>query len=85
MQAPTAEVEVHASSAKKRIPKACSACRTSKVRCDEQRPCTRCRGMNKTCVYFERPKSAEEQKIEDLELVIQSLKQQLQGQTSRIR
>ncbi|OQE03012.1 hypothetical protein PENVUL_c036G01024 [Penicillium vulpinum] len=41
---------------KKRIPKACSACRQSKVKCDGERPCTRCQKLEKQCVFFEIPK-----------------------------
>ncbi|KAG7129352.1 hypothetical protein HYQ45_011376 [Verticillium longisporum] len=32
---------------KKRIPKACGACRQSKVKCDGQRPCSRCHSLRK--------------------------------------
>lgn len=77
--------ENRASSAKKRIPKACQSCRTSKVRCDEQRPsCSRCQGLSRTCIYIEKPKSTEEQKIEELEQEISSLKQQLQAQAASV-
>lgn len=41
---------------KRRIPKACSACRAKKLACDERRPCSRCSKAGVECVYFERPK-----------------------------
>ncbi|KAK5953153.1 hypothetical protein OHC33_005721 [Knufia fluminis] len=75
------DTDVRASTGKKRIPKACNPCRHSKVKCDEQRPsCTRCQTLKKTCIYVEKPKTAEEQKIEDLEQEVLVLRQQLQTQ-----
>lgn len=76
--------EVQASTSKKRIPKACNSCRHSKVRCDEQRPCTRCRSLQKTCVYVERPKTAEETRIEELEHQVGLLKQQLSNSSATV-
>ncbi|GAM89755.1 hypothetical protein ANO11243_077940 [Dothideomycetidae sp. 11243] len=67
------------STGKKRMPKACGSCRQSKVRCDEVRPaCGRCHSMQKACVYAERPKTAEEIRIQELEDEVMLLRQQLQ-------
>ncbi|KAH6677032.1 C6 zinc finger domain-containing protein [Plectosphaerella plurivora] len=62
---------------KRRIPKACGACRQSKVKCDGQRPCSRCRSLRKTCNFVERPKDENELKIELLEKKIASLTERL--------
>lgn len=48
------------STKRRRVPKACSACRRSKVRCDERRPCTRCANSSLECQYTERPLTADE-------------------------
>ncbi|KAG7143242.1 putative transcriptional regulatory protein C3H8.08c like [Verticillium longisporum] len=50
---------------KKRIPKACGACRQSKVKCDGQRPCSRCHSLRKVCTFTERPKDANEMGISE--------------------
>lgn len=72
------------SSGKKRIPKACSTCRHSKVRCDEIRPtCSRCKSLNKPCHYVEKPKTPHELKIQDLEQEIVRLNYYIQGQVQR--
>ncbi|KAH7176965.1 hypothetical protein EDB81DRAFT_773827 [Dactylonectria macrodidyma] len=63
---------------KKRIPKACGACRESKLRCDGKRPCTRCHSAKKVCAFVERPKDAQESKIQHLEDEIEALKERLQ-------
>ena len=61
------ETSVIQTPGKKRIPKSCSACRHSKVRCDELRPaCTRCKHLKKQCIYVEKPKSAQELEIQEL-------------------
>ncbi|KAL8366852.1 hypothetical protein RB595_008695 [Gaeumannomyces hyphopodioides] len=52
---------------KKRIPRACAACRRSKVKCDEQRPCSRCRAFGKDCVFAERPPDPYESLREEIE------------------
>ncbi|KAJ5140353.1 transcriptional regulator family: Fungal Specific TF [Penicillium atrosanguineum] len=62
---------------KKRIPKACSACRLSKVRCDEERPCGRCQKLEKQCVFFEIPKDPVAERIEGVESEVQHLRVQL--------
>ncbi|KAH2016483.1 hypothetical protein KXV97_002868 [Aspergillus fumigatus] len=52
---------------KKRIPRACSACRTSKVKCDGKRPCTRCNKLKKRCVFFHIPKDPATERLENVE------------------
>ncbi|KAJ5681158.1 hypothetical protein N7536_012297 [Penicillium majusculum] len=62
---------------KKRIPKACGACRQSKVKCDGERPCTRCQKLEKQCVFFEIPKDPVSERIESVESEVQCLQKQL--------
>ncbi|KAJ5710047.1 transcriptional regulator family: Fungal Specific TF [Penicillium malachiteum] len=62
---------------KKRIPKACSSCRQSKVRCDGDRPCGRCQKLDKQCVFFEIPKDPVSERLEGVESEVQYLRQQL--------
>ncbi|KAJ5947173.1 hypothetical protein N7466_000188 [Penicillium verhagenii] len=62
---------------KKRIPKACSACRQSKVRCDGDRPCGRCQKLDKQCVFFEIPKDPVSERLEGVESEVQYLRRQL--------
>ncbi|KAL2822407.1 C6 zinc finger domain protein [Aspergillus granulosus] len=61
----------------KRIPKACSACRQSKVKCDGKRPCTRCEKLKKQCVFFEIPKDPVTERLESVESEVQRLQAQL--------
>ncbi|KLU86892.1 hypothetical protein MAPG_05899 [Magnaporthiopsis poae ATCC 64411] len=61
---------------KKRIPRACAACRRSKVKCDEKRPCSRCKVFGKECVFAERPPDP----YESLKDEIESLKARLHAQ-----
>ncbi|KAL3478480.1 hypothetical protein BJX99DRAFT_256377 [Aspergillus californicus] len=61
----------------KRIPKACSACRQSKVRCDEKRPCSRCEKLKKQCVFFEIPKDPVTERMETVESEVRRLQEQL--------
>ncbi|KAH7127974.1 hypothetical protein B0J13DRAFT_142879 [Dactylonectria estremocensis] len=72
-------MDVAARVRKKRIPKACGACRESKLRCDGKRPCTRCHSAKKVCAFVERPKDAQESKIQHLEDEIEALKDRLQS------
>ncbi|KUM64942.1 hypothetical protein ACN42_g2170 [Penicillium freii] len=81
------------STGKRRIPKACGACRQSKVKCDGERPCTRCQKLEKQCVFFEIPKDpvseyehvlrsyqprlTSPRRIEDVESEVQHLRKQL--------
>jgi hypothetical protein len=70
MEESNVDEELRASTRKGRIPKACQNCRSSKVRCDEARPtCTKCKSLKKLCVYVEKPKTVEEQRIEKLEQI----------------
>ncbi|KAF4986398.1 hypothetical protein FDECE_15971 [Fusarium decemcellulare] len=41
---------------RRRVAQACRACNTSKVRCDGQRPCRRCRRQHNECHYAPHPK-----------------------------
>ncbi|CDM31528.1 transcriptional regulator family: Fungal Specific TF [Penicillium roqueforti] len=68
---------IPAPTGKKRIPKACSACRQSKVKCDGERPCTRCQKLEKQCVFFEIPKDPVSERIEGVESEVQYLRKQL--------
>ncbi|KAJ5760588.1 transcriptional regulator family: Fungal Specific TF [Penicillium odoratum] len=62
---------------KKRIPKACSACRQSKVKCDGDRPCGRCQKIDKQCIFFEIPKDPVSERLEGVESEVQYLRRQL--------
>ncbi|OJJ03966.1 hypothetical protein ASPVEDRAFT_54239 [Aspergillus versicolor CBS 583.65] len=62
----------------KRIPKACSACRQSKVKCDGKKPCTRCEKLKKQCVFFEIPKDPATERIESVESEVRRLQDQLE-------
>ncbi|PYH51801.1 putative C6 transcription factor [Aspergillus niger CBS 101883] len=62
---------------KKRIPKACTSCRQSKVKCDGKRPCTRCKRARKQCVFFEIPKDPAVLRLENVEAEVQRLREQL--------
>lgn len=64
-------------SKRRRIPKACGACRRSKVRCDEQRPCGRCRASSLECLYVERPPDPVAERFERLENAISGLQARL--------
>ncbi|OJJ89626.1 putative C6 transcription factor [Aspergillus glaucus CBS 516.65] len=60
----------------KRIPKACSSCRLSKVKCDGKKPCTRCDKLKKRCVFFEAPKDPVTARLETVESEVQHLREQ---------
>lgn len=78
MEAAVVPVEEGSPPAKKRrIPKACAACRKSKVRCDEKRPCTRCVQTATTCTWHERLKDPTEERLEVLEHAVAGLNQRL--------
>ncbi|KAL4810617.1 hypothetical protein BDV18DRAFT_155230 [Aspergillus unguis] len=62
----------------KRIPKACSACRQSKVKCDGKRPCSRCIKIKKQCVFYEIPKDPNSERIEAVEAEVRCLQGQLE-------
>ncbi|KAJ6118167.1 transcriptional regulator family: Fungal Specific TF [Penicillium samsonianum] len=48
-----------------------------KVKCDGERPCTRCQKLEKQCVFFEIPKDPVSERIESVESEVQYLRQQL--------
>ncbi|KAK3067613.1 hypothetical protein LTR53_015420 [Teratosphaeriaceae sp. CCFEE 6253] len=58
---------------KRRIPKACSACRRSKVRCDEKRPCTRCVQSATTCTWHEKLEVSVDERLERVEHAVWAL------------
>ncbi|KAH8803720.1 C6 zinc finger domain protein [Xylogone sp. PMI_703] len=60
-------MEPSPSSHKRRIPKACAACRTSKVRCDGGKPCLRCRSAKVHCDYIKPPTDVVTERLERLE------------------
>ncbi|WPG97703.1 Hypothetical protein R9X50_00048400 [Acrodontium crateriforme] len=62
---------------KRRIPKACKACRTAKKHCDEQRPCGRCTFSRIDCEFFERPKDLTTERFERIELALSGLNEKL--------
>lgn len=61
----------------RRIPKACGACRSSKVRCDGLQPCSRCQNLRKECNYAERPPNPNEDRFERVERDVKRLSQHL--------
>ncbi|KAL4745210.1 hypothetical protein BDW72DRAFT_211648 [Aspergillus terricola var. indicus] len=69
----------------KRIPKACSACRQSKVKCDGKRPCTRCEKIKKQCVFFEIPKDPVGERLESVESEVRRLQGQLDEMKQMLR
>lgn len=62
---------------KRRIPKACASCRRSKLRCDEQRPCSRCLSTGNACIYFERPKDPMVERFERIENAVSGIQERL--------
>lgn len=68
---------------KRRAINACVNCRTSKVRCDGNRPCQRCERINASCDYFDAVKDENLLRIEKLEREMQDLRQQLENYQSR--
>ncbi|CAP97172.1 Pc21g22750 [Penicillium rubens Wisconsin 54-1255] len=48
-----------------------------KVKCDGERPCTRCQKLDKQCVFFEIPKDPVSERIEGVESEVQYLRKQL--------
>ncbi|KAL4981742.1 hypothetical protein BDW68DRAFT_196104 [Aspergillus falconensis] len=69
----------------KRIPKACSACRQSKVKCDGKRPCTRCEKIKKQCIFFEIPKDPVAERLESVESELRRLQGQLDEMKQMLR
>ncbi|KAH7370946.1 C6 zinc finger domain protein [Rhexocercosporidium sp. MPI-PUGE-AT-0058] len=59
---------------KRRILKACTACRTSKLRCDGGKPCTRCRKANAWCDYVKTADDALAEKLARLEEELAALR-----------
>lgn len=77
------EVEAQAPSGKKRrIPKACAACRRTKLRCDESRPCSRCYKAGIECIYFQKPKDPTIERLEYVEHELSRLRGQMSSTSS---
>ncbi|KAH9209964.1 hypothetical protein DL95DRAFT_526574 [Leptodontidium sp. 2 PMI_412] len=58
---------------KRRIPKACAACRSSKVRCDGGKPCIRCRNANTHCDYVKPVEDQMAEKLAQIETQVNQL------------
>ncbi|KAL4928064.1 putative C6 transcription factor [Aspergillus undulatus] len=76
---------VAAPASMKRIPKACSACRQSKVKCDGKRPCTRCEKLKKQCVFFEIPKDPATERLQNVESEVRRLQDQIEDMRQMLR
>ncbi|KAL6704878.1 hypothetical protein ACN47E_007561 [Coniothyrium glycines] len=62
---------------KRRAINACVNCRTSKVRCDGNRPCQRCEKNSASCQYFDAVQDESIIRIEKLERNLHDLRQEL--------
>ncbi|PTU23658.1 hypothetical protein P175DRAFT_0468353 [Aspergillus ochraceoroseus IBT 24754] len=69
----------------KRIPKACSTCRQSKVKCDGKRPCTRCEKLKKQCTFFKTPKDPVMERLKVVESEVHRLQEQLNDTRELLR
>lgn len=70
---------------RRRIPKACAACRRSKLRCDERRPCSRCINTETECEYLAKPRDPMADRMEALEAQVLALSQRLDTPSSNQR
>jgi hypothetical protein len=68
---------------KRRAINACVNCRTSKVRCNGNRPCQRCDQNEALCVYHDAVKDENVLRIERLEAEMGALREQLEHFDSR--
>ncbi|KUJ08937.1 uncharacterized protein LY89DRAFT_690509 [Mollisia scopiformis] len=59
---------------KRRIPKACAACRNSKLRCDGGKPCTRCRNAKVWCDYIQPTPDPVQEKLAQIEAQMEALR-----------
>lgn len=73
----------NAANAIRRVTKACSSCRSSKLRCDGQKPCSRCDKLGKDCIYLSRPVDPIEARFERLDAEIGQLRGQIAFLQSR--
>ncbi|KAK9320487.1 hypothetical protein V1517DRAFT_329275 [Lipomyces orientalis] len=75
-------------STRKRVGKACDACRIKKSKCDGRRPCSRCIADDKICVFTERRRSSDRfysaSYVELLESRIEVLQQGIELLVQRI-
>lgn len=65
---------------KRRAINACVSCRTSKVRCDGNRPCQRCDRNGASCQYFDAVKDENVLRIERLENEMAALREHMRIQ-----
>ncbi|RMZ67859.1 FAD-binding domain [Pyrenophora seminiperda CCB06] len=70
---------------KRRAINACVNCRTSKVRCDGNRPCQRCDRNGAACQYFDAVKDENVLRIEKLEAEVAILRDQMQMPTRHVQ
>lgn len=63
---------------KRRDMRACASCRRSKVKCDGNKPCTRCSTANTLCMYPDIFKDPTTERLESLEREVHLLKSQLE-------
>ncbi|KAF2650537.1 C6 zinc finger domain-containing protein [Lophiostoma macrostomum CBS 122681] len=69
---------------KRRAINACVACRTSKVRCDGNRPCQRCERNDAVCQYSDIAKDEAAARIEKLETEVAALSNELREMSRTI-
>jgi len=70
---------------KRRAINACVNCRTSKVRCDGNRPCQRCERNSATCQYYDAVKDENVLRIEKLEEEVMQIREYMRIQERRDR
>ena len=68
---------------KRRAINACISCRTSKVRCDGNRPCQRCDRNSTTCQYHDAVKDENVLRIEKLEEEMTMIREHMRVQQGR--
>ncbi|KAF8861438.1 hypothetical protein BDZ45DRAFT_799906 [Acephala macrosclerotiorum] len=71
---PSPDQNVNPAQKKRRIPKACAACRNSKLRCDGGKPCTRCRNAKVWCDYIQPTPDPVQEKLAQIEAQMEALR-----------
>ncbi|KAE9362899.1 hypothetical protein N431DRAFT_424290 [Stipitochalara longipes BDJ] len=69
---------------KRRIPKACTACRRSKLKCDGGKPCSRCRTTNLYCDFIKPITDPVTEKISQLEAQMEALRNRVPDTTTAV-
>lgn len=64
---------------KRRAINACAPCRSSKVRCDGNRPCERCTRNGVECAYHVTARDENGERLERLEAEVTELRDEVQG------